>query len=113
MVINKEDYHFNEKPYDEAIKELFYFITGGNSGQFEVGPDSEEIIQAKADLDKFLDEKIKDRDLLEEHYELLSTLLLVVESQGFADGFKIASMLSTRKSALPSLNESLLKGMEG
>ncbi|MDF2855861.1 MAG: hypothetical protein K0Q87_1712 [Neobacillus sp.] len=113
MMINSKAGYSNEKPYDEAIKELFYFITGGNSGQFEVGPDSEEITQAKTELDKFLNENLKDRDLLEEHCDLLSTLLLVTESQGFVDGFKVASMLSTRKSALIKLNETLSKKAEG
>jgi hypothetical protein len=51
--------------------------------------------------------------MTQEYDDLLGTLLLVTEAQGFVDGFKVASVLITRKSGLVELNKTLLKKVEG
>ena len=73
---------------------------------------SDEERQAEDDLNNFLEKNIKDEDILKGIEDLKGALVLVTAAQAFADGFKAAAVLSARKSALPGLNERLLKKSE-
>lgn len=113
MKVKDQNYFVDEKIFDEAIKELYYSSLCGQ-GILEHGFDSEEVRQANSEFEKLLNESIKDKRSLNDLDDVKGTLLLVTEAQGFLYGFKTASILSNRKSAIPDLNEKLSKeGQEG